>query len=173
MRWLSRYDGLPCLPITQEKTTIMQRINFQEIPAQLTEGLFQTEKLIKKSGIEPRLLELVKLRASLINGCAFCIDMHYKDARHMGEEDQRLYSVSVWRECPYYSEKEKAALHFTEVLTNTNQEEVSDEVFGALEKHFTKDEIVMLTMAICQINTWNRLNKTIRTVPGWYQPGQY
>lgn len=151
----------------------MERISFQELPAGITDGLFKTEMVIKKSGLDPRLLELVKLRVSLINGCAYCIDMHYKDAKHMGEEDLRLYSVSVWRECPFYSEKEKAALHFAEVLTHASEEEVSDEVFGELEKLFTRDEIVVLTMAICQINTWNRLNKTIRPVPGRYVPGQY
>lgn len=151
----------------------MERINFREFPAGLADGLFKTEMAIKKSGLEPQLLELVKLRASLINGCAFCIDMHYKEAKQMGEEELRLYSVPVWRECPFYSEREKAALHFTEVLTNTNREEVSDEVFGALQQHFTKEEIVVLTLAISQINTWNRINKTIRPVPGTYVVGMF
>lgn len=151
----------------------MERISFQEFPAGLADGLFKTEMAIKKSGLEPKLLELVKLRASLINGCAYCIDMHYKDARHMGEDDLRLYSVSVWRECPFYSEREKAALLFCEVLTNANKEDVSDEVFSVLQQQFTKEEIVVLTLAISQINTWNRINKTIRTTPGNYVPGTY
>lgn len=151
----------------------MERINFQEFPAGLADGLFKTEMMIKKSGLEPQLLELVKLRASLINGCAFCIDMHYKEAKHMGEEDLRLYSVPVWRECPFYSGREKAALHFTEVLTHASSEEVTDEVFSALQQHFTKEEIIVLTLAISQINTWNRINKTIRPVPGTYEVGMF
>lgn len=151
----------------------MERIPFSEFPAGIVDGLFKTEMVIRKSGLDPKLLELVKLRASLINGCAFCIDMHYKDAKHMGEEDVRLYSVSVWRECPFYSDREKAALWFCEVLTNANKEEVGDEVFSALQKHFSNEEIVVLTIAISQINTWNRINKTIRTTPGNYVPGTY
>lgn len=91
----------------------------------------------------------------------------------MGEEELRLYSVPVWRECPFYSEREKAALRFTEVLTNANREEVTDEVFDKLQQHFTKEEIVVLTLAISQINTWNRINKTIRPVPGNYVVGTY
>lgn len=151
----------------------MERISFQEFPAGLADGLFKVEYAIKKSGIDLKLLELIKLRASQINQCAYCIDMHFKEARHLGEDDLRLYSISAWKECPFYSQKEKAAFQFTEVLTNANNQEVSDNVFGELEKHFTKAEIAVLTVAISQINVWNRINKTVRPVPGQYKVGAY
>jgi len=151
----------------------MERIRFQEFPSEVVDGLFKTERAIKKAGIDSKLLELIKLRTSQINGCAYCIDMHVKEAKHHGEDDLRLYSVSVWRECPFYTEREKAALLLTEVLTNINQEEVSDEVFAEVEKHFTKAEITVLIVAIGQINVWNRINKAIKTVPGNYKVGMY
>lgn len=151
----------------------MERIKFNEFPAGLVDGLFKTEGLIKKSGLDEKMMELIKLRASQINKCAYCIDMHYKDAIHKGETELRLYSLPAWRECPFYSDKEKAVLNFTEVLTNTNLEDVSDEVYMDLEIHFSKAEILTITMAICQINSWNRINKTIRAIPGNYKVGMH
>lgn len=151
----------------------MQRISYLEFPAGITEGLYKTEMAIKKSGLDKKIIELIKLRASLLNGCAYCIDMHFKEAKHMGEEELRLYSVSVWRECSFYTDREKAALLFTEVLTNINQEEVSDEVFAEVSKHFNNAEIAILTVAIGQINIWNRINKAIKATPGNYVVGQY
>lgn len=151
----------------------MERIKFNEFPAGLVDGLFKTEGVIKKSGLDEKMMELIKLRASQINKCAYCIDMHYKDAIHKGETELRLYSLPAWKECPFYSDKEKAVLNFTEVLTNTNLEDVSDEVYKDLEIHFSKVEILTITMAICQINSWNRINKTIRAIPGNYKVGMH
>lgn len=151
----------------------MERIKFNEFPAGLVDGLFKTEGLIKKSGLDEKMMELIKLRASQINKCAYCIDMHYKDAIHKGETELRLYSLPAWKECPFYSDKEKAVLNFTEVLTNTNLEDVSDEVYKDLESYFSKAEILTITMAICQINSWNRINKTIRAIPGNYKVGMH
>jgi AhpD family alkylhydroperoxidase len=150
-----------------------QRIGFEEFPTDISQSLLKIEIAVKKSGIDIKLLELMKLRASQINGCAYCIDMHFKEARHHGETDLRLYSVGVWRECPFYTEKEKSALLFTEALTNVSQNDISDEIFAELEKYFSKAEITLLTMASCQINTWNRINIAIKTLPGNYVVGRY
>ncbi|HKK21130.1 MAG TPA: carboxymuconolactone decarboxylase family protein, partial [candidate division Zixibacteria bacterium] len=110
----------------------------------------------------------VKLRASQINGCAFCIDMHTKDARKAGESEQRLYALSAWRETPFYTERERIALQWTEALTLISQAEVSDGLYCAAEEQFGEDELVVLTMAIVSINSWNRLAISFRTVPGSY-----
>ncbi|HTI89299.1 MAG TPA: carboxymuconolactone decarboxylase family protein, partial [Puia sp.] len=107
---------------------------------------------------------------STINGCAYCLDMHFKDAVARGESEQRLYSVAAWRDCPYYSDKERAALAYAEAVTAGN---VEDEVFDALTEFFSKKEIADLTLAVATINTWNRLNRAFRTVPGGYKVGQH
>ena len=122
------------------------------------------------SGLEPSLLELVRLRASQLNGCAYCIDMHTKDARAAGESEQRLYGVTAWRETPFYSERERAALAWTEAVTLISWEHVPDAVYEQTREHFTEKEMVDLTMAIIAINGWNRLAISFRTVPGTYQP---
>src|SRR5690242_2435651 len=125
---------------------------------------------VKSAGLEPGLLDLVKLRASQINGCAYCVDMHWKDARAAGETEQRLYGVSVWRESPYYTERERAALAWAEALTRIAEDEISDELYEETRKHFDEKALVDLSLAIVEINGWNRLAKTFRTVPGNYQP---
>jgi AhpD family alkylhydroperoxidase len=124
----------------------------------------------KECGLEPSLLELVKLRASQINGCAYCIDMHYKDARAAGETEQRLYGLDAWHESPYYTERERAALAFTEAVTFIADGHVPDEVYEQAKQAFTDEELVNLTMNIITINAWNRLAITFRDVPGTYQP---
>ena len=150
-----------------------QRIAFSDANKSLFEGLFKTEMYLKKSGLDHKLLELIKTRVSQINGCAYCLDMHYKDAVAMGESEQRLYSLPAWKECPYYSEAERAALAYAEAVTNIPQQEVTDEVYNKLTQHYDKSEIADLTLAITSINTWNRLNIAFRTTPGGYKVGQF
>ncbi len=123
------------------------------------------------SGLEPSLLELVNLRASQINGCAYCLDMHTKDARARGESEQRLYLLDAWRESPFYSERERAALAWTEAVTLVAESRVPDAVYEEVRRQFGDDELLALTMAVIAINAWNRLNVALRTVPGTYQPG--
>ena len=127
------------------------------------------EKYVRGSGLEHSLLELVKTRASQINGCAYCIDMHTKDARAQGETEQRLYALSAWRETPFYSERERAALEWTEALTMIAQNHVPDELYDRVRKHFKDTELVNLTLAIVAINGWNRIAIPFRAVPGSYQ----
>ncbi len=121
-------------------------------------------------GLEHSLLELVKTRASQLNGCAYCLDMHTKDARALGETEQRLYTLSAWRETPFFSDRERAALEWTEVTTLISQHHVSDELYERVRQHFSEKELVDLTLAIIAINGWNRLAIPFRTVPGSYQP---
>ena len=125
----------------------------------------------KSSGLETSLLELVRMRASQINGCAFCLDMHSKDARAAGETEQRLYCLPAWRESPFYSEREQAALAWTEAVTLVSEGHVPDEVFEQARKHFSEEELTHLTLAIVTINGWNRFAIAFRAVPGAYQPG--
>ena len=128
------------------------------------------ETYIRNSGLERGLLELVKLRASQINGCAYCIDMHTKDARAAGETEQRLYGVTAWSETPFYSERERAALKWTEALTLISETHAPDDVYEEVRQHFSEEEIVSLSMAIVAINGWNRLALGFRIVPGTYEP---
>jgi len=121
-------------------------------------------------GLDHKLLELVKLRASQVNGCAWCMDMHTKELRVAGEDEQRLYLLSAWRECPFYTERERAALAWTEALTLVSDSNVPDEVFVLARAQFTEEELVKLTLAIVAINGANRINVAFRTVPGSYRP---
>ena len=125
-----------------------------------------------QSGLEldPKLLALLELRASQLNGCAFCIDMHSKDARALGESEQRLYALNAWRETPFFSERERAALEWTEAVTNIQEGHVPADVFERARKHFSDGELVNLTLAIAVINSWNRIGIALRAVPGTYQP---
>ena len=119
---------------------------------------------------EPGLIELVKMRASQINGCAFCLDMHSKDARAEGETEQRLYALNAWRETPFFTDRERAALAWAEAVTLVTEGHVPDEVYEEARKHFSEEEMVNLTMAVVTINGWNRLAISFRAVPGAYQP---
>ena len=132
--------------------------------------MIHLEHVIRESGLESPLLELVKTRASQMNGCAFCIDMHTKDARAAGESEQRLYALSAWREGPFFTPRERAALAWTEALTNIQQGYAPDEVYAEARQQFTEKELVRLTFAITQINAWNRIAIGCRTEPGQYQP---
>lgn len=150
-----------------------QRIAFQDGNKGLLDGLYKMGMYLKQSGLDHKLQELIKTRASQINGCAYCLDMHWKDAIALGETEQRLYSLSAWRECPYYTGAERAALAYTEAVTRIPQTDVTDEVFDELSKHFSKAQIADITLAILAINSWNRLNVAFRTTPGGYKPGMF
>jgi AhpD family alkylhydroperoxidase len=126
------------------------------------------EKYVHGCGLEPALLELIKTRASQINGCAFCLDMHTKDARAKGETEQRLYTLSAWEETPFFSERERAALAWTEAVTRVADTHVPDELYESVRKNFTEKELVDLTLAIVAINGWNRLAISFRAEPGTY-----
>jgi AhpD family alkylhydroperoxidase len=149
-----------------------ERIDYQNFAHEALHSLLAIERYLAGSGIDPKLLQLIKLRASQINGCAFCIDMHSKDARAAGETEQRLYELNAWRETPFYSEHERAALEWTEALTLISQTHAPDDVFERVSAHFSEKEIVDLTYAIANINTWNRLAIAVRAVPGTYQPAK-
>ncbi len=146
------------------------RLHYSQVAPEGVEIISNLERYIHNSGLEPGLIELVKLRASQLNGCAFCIDMHTKDARTLGESEQRLYGVSAWRETPFYSERERTALAWTESVTLIGANGVPDEVYLEVKKHFTDRELVDLTLVVIAINAWNRLAISFRTPPGSYKP---
>ena len=123
-------------------------------------------------GLESSLLDLIKLRASQINGCAYCVDMHSKDARTSGETEQRLYNLGLWRETPYYTDRERAALAFTEAVTLIAQGRVPDEIYAEARRQFSDEELVKLMLAIVTINAWNRFT-IFGDVPGSYQPSHF
>lgn len=134
------------------------------------QAMLGLEKYLHGCGLEASLLHLVKLRASQINGCAYCLDMHSKDLRAHGESEQRLYTLEAWRECPWYSERERAALAWTEALTLVAETHAPDEVYEQVRAQFDEKELSDLTLAIATINAWNRLSIGARTPPGTYQP---
>lgn len=147
-----------------------QRLNYSEVSPEALKGMMELEKYVHGSGLERKLYELVKTRASQINGCAYCLDMHTKDARKAGETEQRLYALSAWREAPFYTDRERAALEWTEAVTLVSQNHVPDEIYDMVKKQFSDKELVALTMAIVAINGWNRLAISFRTEAGTYQP---
>src|SRR3954470_506666 len=131
------------------------------------------EGYLKRSGLAPNLLHMVKLRASQINGCAYCIDMHWKDARAGGETEQRLYGLNAWEESPYYTERERAALAWTESVTRVAETHVPDAVYDRARSHFSEKELVDLTWAVAAINAWNRMAVAMRAEAGSYQPAEH
>jgi AhpD family alkylhydroperoxidase len=133
-------------------------------------AMLQLEQYVRGSGIHPTLLELIKIRASQINGCAFCIDMHTKDARLRGETEQRIYALNSWRETPFFTPEERAVLAFTEAVTLIADDHVSDALYEEVSQYFSPEQIANLMMAIVTINGWNRIAITARTVPGTYEP---
>jgi AhpD family alkylhydroperoxidase len=147
------------------------RIEAQKASPAAYEAMLALEMAIRKSSkIEHTIVELVKMRASQINGCAFCLDMHSKDARAAGESEQRLYALNAWRETPFFSHRERAALAWTEAVTLITNGHVPDAVFEEARRHFSDKELVSLTMTLVAINGWNRLCIAFRVVPGDYQP---
>ena len=147
------------------------RIDLMHVTPGIFQAMFGLERQVRKAGFDSKLLDLVRMRASQINGCAYCLDMHSKDARAAGETEQRLYGLDAWRETPYYSERERAALEWTEALTLVSQTHAPDDVYERVRGQFSEDELVHLTLAVVAINGWNRLNIAARTVPGDYVPG--
>jgi AhpD family alkylhydroperoxidase len=140
------------------------RLNLFATPA-LVKPLLDMSQAVAANGLEASLLELVKLRASQINGCAYCLDMHARDARKLGESEERIYMLDAWRESPLYSDRERAALAWTESLTLVAATRAPDDVYEMVKAAFSDEEQVKLTMAIVMINSWNRLNVAFRTIP--------
>jgi AhpD family alkylhydroperoxidase len=134
------------------------------------QAMLGLEKYLHGCGLEAKLLHLIKLRASQLNGCAYCIDMHWKDLRAAGEPEQRLYGLDAWEESPYYTERERAALAWTEALTRVTEGHVSEATWRAVSPHFSQKELADLTLAVSTINAWNRLAIASRTTPGTYEP---
>ena len=147
------------------------RFNYMKVaPPAAFEAVMGLSRYLSQSSIEQKLLNLVELRASQINGCAYCIDMHWKDARAAGETEQRLYGLAAWREAPYYSERERATLAWTEELTLIAEHHVSDELYEQMCRQFSEQELVDLTQAVVTINAWNRIAISFRSEAGSYQP---
>ncbi|MDY3559949.1 carboxymuconolactone decarboxylase family protein [Gemmata sp. JC673] len=145
------------------------RLNYVKLSPEPLKAMYGIETYLRGCGLEHSLLELVKTRASQINECAFCLDMHTQDARAAGETEQRLYALNAWRETPFYTPRERAALAWTEAVTQLNGH-VPDAVYDEVRPHFTEKELADLTWAVVAINGWNRLAISFRTVPGTYKP---
>ena len=145
------------------------RLDFAKVSPRAVQSMIGLQTYVNNSGLEHSLLELVKMRASQINGCGYCLDMHLKDALAAGETAQRLLLLDAWREAPFYSARERAALEWTESLTLVSENHVPDEVFAAARAQFSEEELANLTFALVAINGANRLNIAFRTVPGGHQ----
>ncbi len=147
-----------------------QRIDYKKVAPEAYKAMLGIEAYVRGSGLEHSLLELVKTRVSQINGCAHCLDMHTKDARAAGETEQRLYLLPAWREAPFYSDRERAALVWAEAVTQISTNDGSDELYAEVRRHFDEKALVDLTLAIVGINGWNRLPVPFRSETGSYQP---
>ena len=146
------------------------RVNYLEVGKGAVKAMFGLSGYVAKCGLEESLLSLLEFRVSQINGCAYCLDMHSKDLRAAGETEQRLYLLEAWRESPFYSDRERAALAWAEAVTLVTEGHVPDEVFEQARQQFSEEELANLTLAVVTINGWNRLNIAFRTTPGSYQP---
>jgi AhpD family alkylhydroperoxidase len=149
----------------------MPRFDFAQSSPEAYRAMLGLERVVAQSALEPALRELVKVRASQLNGCAFCIDMHWKEARAAGESEQRLYGLDAWRESPYYTDRERAALEWCEALTLLAEGHVPDEVHEAVRPHFPERDLADLSLAIVAINGWNRLMVASRREAGTYVAG--
>ena len=149
------------------------RIDLLHANPKAVQLLLAIERYLHGSSLGSGLQHLVKTRASQINGCAYCLDMHTKDARAEGESEQRLYALDAWRETPFFDDRERAALEWTEAVTRVAETHVPDDVYEHVRRHFTEEELIDLTLAITNINAWNRLNIAFRTPAGGYRPGMY
>lgn len=148
------------------------RIDYLRVSPKAIQAMMQLQKYVNGSGLEHSLLELVKMRVSQINGCAYCLDMHSKDARAAGETEQRLYALDAWRETSFYSARERAALEWAEALTLVHEGHVPDRVYDAVREHFSEGELVDLSLGVVAINGWNRVSIAFRAEAGSYQvPG--
>jgi AhpD family alkylhydroperoxidase len=148
------------------------RLNYATAAPGVYDAMDALDQYLQDCGVEASLLNLVRLRASQINGCAYCLDMHWKDLRALDETEQRLYSLSAWEECPYYTERERAALAWTESVTLVADGQVPDLVYDRVRPHFSERELADLTLAVAAINAWNRLSIAGRLAPGGYQPAK-
>jgi AhpD family alkylhydroperoxidase len=148
------------------------RFNYVKGAPGAYKAMLGLEQYLHECGLDERLIHLIKLRASQINGCAYCLDMHWKDLRAVGENEQRLYSLDAWRECPYYTDRERAALEWTEAVTLITNGHVPDDVYERTRQFFNEKELCDLTLAVSTINAWNRLAISARTAPGSYQPAR-
>jgi AhpD family alkylhydroperoxidase len=148
---------------------MVHRLNAFQASPKAYQAMAALESFVASCGLEKPLLLLVKMRASQINGCAYCLDMHSKDARALGESEQRLYLLNAWREAPFYTERERAALQWTEAVTLVAEDHVPDEVYERVAKQFSEQELGNLTLAIATINSWNRLCISFRVEPGSYK----
>jgi AhpD family alkylhydroperoxidase len=148
------------------------RFNFTKAAPGGYKAMLGLEQYLQSCGLEESLLHLIKLRTSQINGCAYCLDMHWKDLRAMGEDEQRIYSLDAWRESPFYTARERAALHWAEAVTRIMDDHVPDAVYDDVRQHFNEKELSDLTLAVAAINAWNRLCISARIVPGSYQPAR-
>ena len=148
------------------------RIEYQKAAPEALRAMYAVQSYVNASGIEHPLLELVKIRASQLNQCAYCLDMHTKDARAGGETEQRIHVLSAWREAPFYTPRERAALEWTEALTEIADAGVPDDLFRRARDHFSEKELVDLTMAVIAINGWNRLAISFRSDVGSYKPSR-
>ena len=146
------------------------RIDYLKVGRGVYEAMLGLEKYLGQCGLDETLLDLIKLRVCQINGCAYCLDMHWKDLRARGESEQRLYGLDAWEESPYYNERERAALAWAEAITNIKETHAPDDVYEKTRRHFNEKEVADLTLAIAAINSWNRLAIAARSVPGKYQP---
>ena len=144
------------------------RFNYAKAAPGVYDAMDALDQYVQQCGLDKQLLFLAQFRASQLNGCAYCLDMHSKDLRALGDSEQRLYSLEAWRECPYYSERERAALAWTEAVTNIAGERVPDAVYDEVRAHFSEKELADLTLAIAAVNAWNRLSIAARLVPGNY-----
>ncbi|WP_342510095.1 carboxymuconolactone decarboxylase family protein [Sporosarcina sp. FSL K6-2383] len=147
-----------------------QRINAAQVAPEAYKIMLQFEAYAKKTGFDVLLIELIKIRASQLNGCAYCLDMHTKDARAFGETEQRIYCLKAWREAPFYSEAERVVLELTEAVTLVATSRVDDELYKKVRNHFDEKQYVDLIILINTINSWNRLSIAMNNVPGDYQP---
>jgi AhpD family alkylhydroperoxidase len=155
---------------TQKGGLMQPRLDFRKASPAALKAVQGLEEYLSHCSLEPNLIHLLKMRASQINGCAYCIDMHSKDLRANGESEQRIYALDAWRETPFFSERERAALAWTEAVTLVSKDHVPDEVFEELRKHFSDAEVLDLTLAVATINLWNRIAIPLRAVPGHYKP---
>jgi len=160
---------VPAVAGGDEESRTEPRLKYYRASPGAYQALKQLQDYVERSGLERNLLELVKLKASQLNGCAFCFDMHWKDARAIGESEERLYMLTAWRESLLYSERERAALGWTEALTLVSQTGAPDDVYEEARAQFDEKEISDLTLAIAAINAWNRMAIGFRLVPGWYE----
>lgn len=149
---------------------MQSRMELRQANGAAYQAMLHLERYVRSSGIDPALLELIKIRASQINGCGFCIDMHTKDARLNGETEQRIYALNAWRETPFFTSQERAVLALTEAVTLIATDHVSDEIYDEVSRYFSQDEIANLLMAVVTINGWNRIAIATHMVPGSYVP---